>query len=251
MRPSSVLPAAAALVLPALALATPRTDAERSETLYALNTIAPPVLEFGRFFDAAARPPEPPVEREPAAREPVVLDVPPPPPAFVRTFRRLMKKPAKDRYDELIRRSAEEKGLDPRLVKSVIAAESEFTQRAKSPAGALGLMQVRPATADEMGVPARSLFDPAANIRAGTRYLAYLFGRAWLRYRLQGTPYARAPEWVVQRVIAAYNAGPRWVSRRPMYRQTREYVRRVLLFYKSEVSELRNAARATSRGGAS
>lgn len=99
-------------------------------------------------------------------------------------------------------------------------------------------MQVKPATADEMGVPGGTLFDPAANIRAGTRYLAYLFARAWERYHLKGVPFTKAPEWLVQRVIAAYNAGPRWVRRRPLYRQTREYVRKVLLFYRSEVSAL-------------
>ena len=51
-----------------------------------------------------------------------------------------------------------------------------------------------------------------------------------------------APEWLVQRVIAAYNAGPRWVSRRPVCRRTRDYVRRVLLFYRSPVSALRSPA---------
>lgn len=133
------------------------------------------------------------------------------------------------------------KGLDPRLVKSVIAAESEFTPRAKSPAGAFGLMQVMPGTAGEMGVPGGALFDPAANIRAGTRYLAYLFARAWERYHLKGVPFTKAPEWLVQRVIAGYNAGPRWVSRRPLYQQTREYVKKVLLYYRSAVTELKAA----------
>ena len=148
-----------------------------------------------------------------------------------------MSKHETNGYDELIRSHAERLGLDPRLVKSVIAAESEFTARAKSPAGALGLMQVMPATAGDMGIFAKTLFEPEANIRAGTQYLAYLFDRAWKRYHLKGVAYRNAPSWLIQRVIAAYNAGPRFLKHRRLYRQTSEYVRKVLLFYRSRVTE--------------
>jgi soluble lytic murein transglycosylase-like protein len=250
--------AVVALALPARALVSAGAEMDRSEALYALNTMQSPGMEFGRFFDAAAvssarivarvaaPPPDrsaPPPPRPAPEPAPFALTIPrTPPPPFQRTFSRLMKRGDKDGYDPLIAAQAEREGLDPRLVKSVIAAESEFTAHAKSPAGALGLMQVRPATAGEMGVSAGSLFDPVANIRAGTRYLAYLFERAWSKYHLKGVPYARAPEWLVQRVIAAYNAGPRWVSRRPMYRQTRDYVRKVLMYYRSAVSELKRTA---------
>jgi soluble lytic murein transglycosylase-like protein len=95
-----------------------------------------------------------------------------------------------------------------------------------------------PRTAGSVGVERRRLLDPEANIRAGTRYLAYLFERAWRRYHLKGVAYSRAPEWLVQRIVAAYNAGPRFLVRRRLYRQTREYVRRVLLFYRSAVTAL-------------
>jgi soluble lytic murein transglycosylase-like protein len=184
---------------------------------------------IGRLFDASL-----------ARRDEFAVTVPAtPPPAFERTFRRLL---ARDKttngYDAQISSHSARHGLDPRLVKAVIAAESEFTARAKSPAGALGLMQVMPETAASVGVRRNQLFDPEANIRAGTAYLAVLFARAWKRYRLDGEDYARAPQWLIQRVIAAYNAGPRFLARRPLYRQTRDYVRRVLLFYRSTVTGL-------------
>jgi soluble lytic murein transglycosylase-like protein len=140
------------------------------------------------------------------------------------TVQRLLKKPSRDRYDALIRREAAARGLDPRLVKSVIAAESELTVRARSRAGALGLMQLMPETAASVGVPRRRLFDPPANIRAGTRYLAWLFHRAWRRYGLGRLPFAR---------------GPRWVAERPLCRQTRRHVAKVLAFYRSRLSVLR------------
>ncbi|MFI5346661.1 MAG: lytic transglycosylase domain-containing protein, partial [Elusimicrobiota bacterium] len=171
---------------------------------------------------------------------PFVLDVPSvPPPPFMRTFNRLMGKKETVGYDQMIQSYADRQGLDPRLVKAVIAAESEFTARAKSPAGALGLMQIMPATAGFMGVSGKSLFNPEENIRAGTLYLAYLYRRAWWRYHLQGVPFSHAPAWLVQRIVAAYNAGPRFLQRRHLYAQTREYVRKVLMFYKSKVTELR------------
>jgi soluble lytic murein transglycosylase len=153
-----------------------------------------------------------------------------------------MVRPETNGYDATIQRHADALGLDPRLVKSVIAAESEFTARAKSPAGALGLMQVMPATSEEMGVSGRALYEPEANIRAGTLYMVHLFERAWRKYHLRGVSYKDAPPWLIQRIVAAYNAGPRFLARRRLYAQTRDYVRKVLLFYRSKVSELRPAA---------
>jgi hypothetical protein len=222
------------------------------EALYAINSV--PILgltsaDFGRFFDEGPRwvgrsdvPLQTHVELPRAPGAPFVVEIPTVPPApFVRSFNRLLARAETSHYDALIRTNARQKGLDPRLVKSVIAAESEFSPRAKSPAGALGLMQIMPQTAGAVGVEGRELFDPAANIRAGTAYLAYLFERAWQRYHLKGVEYSRAPSWLVQRIVAAYNAGPRFLARRHLYTQTREYVRRVLLFYRSAVTELRAA----------
>jgi len=229
------------------------------ETLLALNVLqsfGPRGVEFARCFDGSARPaftsvpdaadkprlvdsrPKP-LPKAPSGRGPFVLAIPPAPPQpFARTFERLLGTPRASGYDGLIRSYSDRFGLDPRLVKSVIAAESEFTPRAKSPAGALGLMQVMPATAGEMGVPGRALFEPEANIRAGTAYLAHLFARAWHKYHLKGVSYRDAPGWLIQRVVAAYNAGPRFLAHRRLYAQTRDYVRKVLLFYRSKVSDL-------------
>ena len=234
-----------------------RAQAPAREALYALNGI--PILgltsaDFGRFFDEGPRwvgrtdvtiptRVELPRAPEPPKRAPFAIEIPVIPPApFVRTFNRLLARRETNHYDDLIRANAEKRGLDPRLVKSVIAAESEFTARAKSPAGALGLMQVMPETAGSVGVNGKALFDPEAYIRAVTAYLAYLFERAWQRYHLRGVAFDRAPAWLLQRIVAAYNAGPRFLARRRLYSQTRDYVRRVLLFYRSAVTELRAAA---------
>jgi soluble lytic murein transglycosylase-like protein len=237
MNLSSVLLAAAVLAVRAHAQAPENYLAAPSPALLALEALQAPGLEFGRMFDSAA---------ENAARlgAPAAESAAP---AGGAAVARLMRRPGRDRYDALIRAEAADAGLDPRLVKAVVAAESEFSARARSRAGALGLMQVMPATADSVGVPGRRLLDPAANVRAGTRYLAYLFARAWERFHLKGVPFARAPAWLLRRVIAAYNAGPRWISQRPAYRQTRAYVRKVLAFYSSSVSELGAAARAGAK----
>jgi soluble lytic murein transglycosylase-like protein len=165
-----------------------------------------------------------------------------PPVPFARTFDRLVSRPETGGYDRLISSYAERLGLDPRLVKSVIAAESEFTARAKSPAGALGLMQVMPATSEDMGISGKALYEPEANIRAGTAYMAHLFERAWKKYHLKGVSYRDAPAWLIQRIVAAYNAGPKFLAHRRLYAQTRDYVKKVLLFYRSKVSELRATA---------
>lgn len=257
MQPSAYLAAALVFAIPTSALTNPS-----SETLLALNSVQTLGLvgaEYGRFFDAgghhaflnapeiSGKPdlidsrPKPLPKRTPAP-VPFVLEIPPVSPLpFKRTFNRLSGRRETTGYDELIRSYAERRGLDPRLVKSVIAAESEFTARAKSPAGALGLMQVMPATSEYMGISGKALYEPEANIRAGTAYMVHLFERAWQKYHLKGVSYRNAPSWLVQRIVAAYNAGPRFLAHRRLYTQTRDYVRKVLLFYRSKVSELRAA----------
>lgn len=257
MHPSAYLAAALVFAVPSSAFTRP------SEPLLALNAAQAGGFagaEFGRYFDASARhaflnipavtgkPVLGPSSRKalpkkPASPAPFALEIPAvPPPPFERAFDRLVARPETGGYDALIRSYAEKYRLDPRLVKAVIAAESEFTARARSRAGALGLMQVMPATAAEMGVSGKALFEPEANIRAGTLYLSHLFERAWKRYHLKGVAYRLAPSWLVQRIVAAYNAGPRFLQRRRLYAQTRRYVKKVLLFYRSKVTELRAEA---------
>jgi soluble lytic murein transglycosylase-like protein len=116
-------------------------------------------------------------------------------------------------YDELIRQHASRHGLSPELVKAVIKAESNFNRYAVSPKGAMGLMQLMPATARSLGV--EDPFHPDENIRGGVSYLAGLLARY---------------DQNVELALAAYNAGPGAVARYgavPPYRETRDYVRKI------------------------
>ncbi len=126
----------------------------------------------------------------------------------------------RSRIDELIERHALERGLDPQLVRAVVQAESAYDERAVSRAGALGLMQLMPTTAAELAV--HNPFDPEANVRGGTSYL-----RRMLDEFGDELPLA----------LAGYNAGPGAVHRHggvPPYRETQQYVRRVLRLYRGE-----------------
>ena len=174
--------------------------------------------------------------------------VPPPKPdkTYRRLFRRLLKQtPMVDRYDDALMNEARRHGLDPRLLKSIMGAESEFNPKARSPKGALGLMQVMPATAESMGVPKALLKDPWQNIKAGAAYIARLYSIIAARYRLSGVRMADAPVWVVQRVVAAYHAGPRFLSRSTWFKSTRLYVKKVMLFYGSRVTDVRRQTSAS------
>jgi len=120
----------------------------------------------------------------------------------------------------LIRAAARKHRVPAAMVKSIMAAESAFNPDAVSPKGALGLMQVMPATAQQFGLDASV---PEQNVDAGTRYLRFLIDK-YQRYR----------NWL-RRVIAAYNAGPAAVDKYrgvPPYPETRVYVARVLAFLK-------------------
>src|SRR6185369_13908110 len=125
-------------------------------------------------------------------------------------------------FDALVLKHAERRGLNPRLVKAIIAAESEFRIQCVSYAGARGLMQLMPETAEEMGVLREQIDDPEANIKAGTAYLQRLFRSAWIRYHLKGR-YRNAPHWVLQRVVAAYYQGPRALSSKVWKSKTKKY----------------------------
>jgi soluble lytic murein transglycosylase-like protein len=135
----------------------------------------------------------------------------------------------KDLYDGIIIEHSRRNGLDPRLVKSIIVVESQFSSQCVSPSGAIGLMQLMPATGEEMGVPRDALRDPEANIRAGTTYLRTLFRQAWKRSGLEGMDYAAAPLAVRRRIIAAYHGGPRMLALVAWPEVTRDYVANVLL----------------------
>ena len=113
--------------------------------------------------------------------------------------------------------AADKYGLPRQLVRSVMSAESAFRPTAVSPKGAVGLMQLMPATAQSLGV---DLYDPAQNVDAGARYLRDLL----IRYDRK-----------LWHALAAYNAGPEAVDRYggvPPYPETISYVRRIDREYK-------------------
>jgi soluble lytic murein transglycosylase-like protein len=117
----------------------------------------------------------------------------------------------------LIERHSLAQNLDPKLVRALIQAESGYNRRALSNKGAIGLMQLMPTTAKLLRVT--DPWDAEENVRGGTTYLRQLLDR-----------FAGRLEWAV----AAYNAGPGAVERHrgiPPYRETREYVQRVLTLY--------------------
>jgi soluble lytic murein transglycosylase-like protein len=117
-------------------------------------------------------------------------------------------------YDTLISQHASAHSLSPDFVRAVIQAESAFNPRARSSKGAMGLMQLMPATAAEYRVV--NAYDPAENIRAGVAYLKSLLTRF---------------DNDVSLALAAYNAGPGAVEKYgraiPPYKETRAYVARI------------------------
>jgi soluble lytic murein transglycosylase-like protein len=131
---------------------------------------------------------------------------------------------------ELTTRAAIHAGLPPAIVHSVAKAESGYRLDAVSPKGAVGLMQLMPATAAELNADPH---DPAQNAEAGAKYLRDLL----LKY--ENDPHQ------VSKAVAAYNAGPNAVDRYhgiPPYRETVEYVNRVLKQYEEEQKQKRNSS---------
>ena len=144
-----------------------------------------------------------------------------------RLFQRLVSHPNIARFEPMIRAAALRHGLDPQLVKAVIAVESGFEPSAVSDKGAVGLMQILPATGARYGVRAdrsksvdAKLADPMLNVEIGTRYLSDL--------RRQ---FAHRPELA----LAAYNAGENAVIRYrntiPPFPETLAYVKLVDQFH--------------------
>lgn len=124
--------------------------------------------------------------------------------------------PGHDSFDDYILAAALDNGIDPVIVRGVIAVESDFNPGALSPKGAVGLMQLMPETAADMGC--QNPWNPEENIRAGSRYLA------WLLKRYDGD---------LTLALAAYNAGPTVVDTCggiPPYQETQQYVKNVLAF---------------------
>jgi hypothetical protein len=120
--------------------------------------------------------------------------------------------PSSTPYAEIITAVSAAHGVDPMLVMALIQVESGYRPRAKSPKGAMGLMQLMPATAREYKV--RNPYEPKANIEAGIKHLKGLIDKLG-----------------VEMALAAYNAGEGAVKKFngiPPYRETRNYVRKIL-----------------------
>jgi soluble lytic murein transglycosylase len=137
-------------------------------------------------------------------------------------------------YETIIRGHARNYRLDPALLAAMIYQESKFEVDARSEAGAIGLMQLRPDTA--RGIAVRTggsqfrvddLYDPEINVRYGSWYLRHLLDK-------YGSE---------ERALAAYNGGQGNVDRGVIYRETRHYVQRVLelrvIYREAYASELR------------
>lgn len=119
---------------------------------------------------------------------------------------------------DIVNRASRAYGVDPDLVMAVMKVESNFNPHTISPKGAIGLMQLMPDTAQEMGVS--DPFDVEENVMGGVKYLRYL------SEKYKGN---------LELVLAAYNAGPGAVDRYggiPPYKETQDYVKRVLSIYK-------------------
>jgi soluble lytic murein transglycosylase-like protein len=124
-----------------------------------------------------------------------------------------------DKYDHFISDASKQYGVDSRLLKAMIKAESDFDPRAISKKGAMGLMQIMPENFKMLEL--KNPFDPWENIKAGARYLKTLHERFNGKLSL---------------ALAAYNAGPTAVDRYkniPPFQETEEYVRRVLRYYRT------------------
>lgn len=121
-------------------------------------------------------------------------------------------------FDNIIREAAQAMNVDHGLVKAIIHTESGFNPKARSKPGAQGLMQLMPATAAMYDV--MDAYDPAENIRAGTRHIKYLINR----YK------------DLELALAAYNAGEGNVKKYggiPPFAETQDYVKRVLSRYRN------------------
>ena len=141
-------------------------------------------------------------------------------------FRRVIREPSSpllsqtyisNSFDDFIISASSRHSIDADLIRAVIKTESDFNSNARSPKGAMGLMQLMPDTARQHNV--LDAYNPLDNIEGGVRHLRLLLSR----YRGD-----------VELSLAAYNAGINAIERHggiPPYAETREYVRRVLHFY--------------------
>lgn len=130
-------------------------------------------------------------------------------------------------YDSIIEKAALSASIESNLLRAVIVVESGFNSRAVSKRGAVGLMQLMPATATRFGVS--NPYDPRDNVHGGARYLKFLMDRFGHNIRL---------------ALAAYNAGESAVDRSggqiPPFEETKAYVPRVMKIYRQLMEQPRS-----------
>lgn len=127
----------------------------------------------------------------------------------------------KAKYDGIVSSMARKYDVPPDLIHSIIKAESNYDSRAVSHKGAVGLMQLMPATAEFYGV--NDSYNPKENIEGGVKYLNDL---------------VKLYDYNTKLVLAAYNAGQQAVKRYkgiPPYRETRNYIKKVMTSYNKEI----------------
>jgi soluble lytic murein transglycosylase-like protein len=190
---------------------------ETSGTLIRLLTktgsIEFPATQIASFEQEEYTPP-PPALPAPPTQTPVQ----PPPPERSLSAR------------EIITRAAEKAGLPPEILHSVAKAESAYRTNAISPKGAIGLMQLMPKTAAALNADP---YDPQQNAEAGAEYLAQLLEKY------------KNDDHQVSKAVAAYNAGPGAVDKYrgvPPYRETVNYVNRVLTDYNKQTTKKQSTA---------
>lgn len=131
-------------------------------------------------------------------------------------------------YNQIIYSKSKKYNIEPSLIKAVIKTESNWDPGVVSRRGAIGLMQLMPFTAKEMGV--KNPFNPEENIEGGIKYLRYLLDK------FNGD---------LTLALAAYNAGPKTIEKAggiPHIQETQKYVKRVLSIYYNDSSEFRGAS---------
>lgn len=137
----------------------------------------------------------------------------------IEQYRKLSSKFPTD-YDSIISEASKEYNVPEKLIKAVIKQESNFSPDAVSPKGAMGLMQIMPDTALELGIEVDELTDPYTNIMGGTKYLSNMLNRYNGRLDLS---------------LSAYNAGPNLVDkvmRIPNIDETKNYVKNIIGYLK-------------------
>jgi hypothetical protein len=146
----------------------------------------------------------------------------------IASFNPRLSSPEVERITNTILQFSAQYDVDPRLIVALVLAESNFRPDATSPKGAMGLGQLMPGTARGLGV--RNAYDPEENLAASIRLI-----RGHLDKQSSGASYGELTWADLELALASYNAGPGAVRRHggvPPYRETQNYIRKVVEYYR-------------------